>query len=62
MEKSLKIVSLKDKQTDYAFWMTKSYQERLEALELLRQQYINFKGDAQQGLQRVCRITNRKQG
>ena len=62
MEKGLKIVSLKDKQSDYAFWMTKTYQERLAALELLRQQYINFKGDAQQGLQRVCRIIDRKQG
>lgn len=33
---------LKDKQSDYVFWQTRSYKERLEAIELLRSQYIKF--------------------
>ena len=62
MEKSLKIVHLKDKATDFSYWMTKSDIERLEAIETLRQQYINYKKDVQSGLQRVYRIINQKQG
>ena len=62
MEKILKITSVKEKQSDYTYWMTKTPQDRLEAIEFLRQQYIKFKDDIQQGLQRVCRITNQKQG
>jgi hypothetical protein len=62
MEKVLKIVRLKDKQSDFAFWQTQTEIQRLAALELLRQQYINFKTDVQPRLQRVCRITNKTQG
>ena len=61
MEKSLKIVQLKDKQTDFLFWSSKSEIERLSAIETLRQQYINYKQDVQSRLQRVYRIINRKQ-
>ena len=59
MQKVLKIISLKDKQSDLAFWLTKSPQERLDAIELLRQQYINFNKNVQSRLQRVCSIINR---
>jgi hypothetical protein len=62
MEKVLKIVQLKDKQSDFTFWKTQTEIQRLAALELLRQQYINFKTDVQPRLQRVCRITNKTQG
>ena len=61
MEKVLKIVSLKDKQSDFAYWQTQTETQRLVALELLRQQYINFKTDVQPRLQRVCRIINKAQ-
>jgi hypothetical protein len=48
MEKSLKIVRLKDKQTDFLYWSSKSEIERLGAIETLRQQYIiNYKTDVQ---------------
>lgn len=56
MEKVVKIVNLKDKQSDYSFWQTKDYSERLEAIEMLRLQYIKFKKDVQPRLQRVCRV------
>jgi hypothetical protein len=62
MEKSLKIVHLKDTGTDFSFWSTKSEIERLKAVEMLRQQYIDYKSDVQPRLQRVCRIINQKQG
>jgi hypothetical protein len=62
MEKSLKIVQLKDRQTDFLYWSSKSEIERLSAIETLRQQYINYKKDVQPRLQRIYRIINQKQG
>ena len=62
MEKSLKIVHLKDKSNDFLFWSSKTEIERLQAVEVLRQQYINYKKDVQSRLQRVYRIINQKQG
>ena len=62
MKKVLKIVQLKDRTSDYEYWITKTPKERLEALEMLRQHHINFNKDAWQGFQRVCRIINKKKG
>ena len=62
MEKSLKIVQLKDQSTDFLYWTSKSEIERLQAVETLRQQYINYKNDVQSRLQRVYGIINQKQG
>lgn len=62
MEKVLKIVSLKNKETDFSYWNSKSEIQRMEAIELLRQQYINYQKDAQQGFQRICRVINKAQG
>ncbi len=58
MEKVLKITTLKEKSTDYAYWSTKSFSERLEAIEILRQHYFSLNKDVQPRLQRVCRIIN----
>lgn len=60
MEKALKIVSLHHKHSDLNYWLSKTPVERLEALEFLRQQYINFHYHVQPRLQRVCRIINKK--
>ena len=60
MEKALRIISLMDKQSDYSYWMSKSFIDRLYAIELLRNQYIKFNKDVQPRLQRVCRIVNQK--
>lgn len=62
MNKVLKIVKLKDNETDFQFWQTQSDLQRLHAIEILRQQYINFKKDVQPGLQRVYRIINKTRG
>jgi len=61
MEKSVKIIHLKDESTDFIYWMSKTDTERLQAVETLRQQYINYKNDVQSRLQRVYRIVNQKQ-
>ena len=62
MEKVLKITSLKDRNTDYSYWITKSPQERLSAVELLRQNYYSLNKNVQQRFQRVCRVIDKKQG
>lgn len=59
MEKVLKIVSLKDQKSDYSYWLTKSPQVRLDAIEQLRIQYINFLKNVEPRLQRVCTIINK---
>jgi hypothetical protein len=38
------------------YWRTQSYQARLAALEQIRQEYHNWKKDAQPGFQRVYTI------
>jgi hypothetical protein len=60
MDKVVKIVSLNDKQSDYSFWLTKKISERLQAIEILRLQYINFNKNVQPRLQRVCRVINQE--
>lgn len=48
---------------DHAYWQTKTPQERLAAIEFLRQQYIKFKfGDVPPRFCRVFTIINSKQG
>jgi hypothetical protein len=58
MEKVVHITNLKAIQTDYKFWETKSFKDRLEAIELLRLQYIKYNKDVHPRLQRVCRVAN----
>ena len=62
MEKVVKILNIKDKQSDFAYWQKKSHKERLEAIEFLRQQYIKTQKDAEPRLQRVCKVIERKRG
>jgi very-short-patch-repair endonuclease len=46
---------------DHAYWLTKTPQERLAAIEFLRQQYIKFKfRDVYPRFCRVFTIVNRK--
>ena len=56
MERIVKKVSLHEPQSDLTYWLSKTPQERLAAIEVLRQQYIKLK-HIQPRLQRVCRIT-----
>ena len=61
MEKVLKILNLKDKNTDFSYWIKQTESARLQAIEILRQQYINYKKDVQPRLQKVLRIINKAQ-
>lgn len=56
MEKTLRIVSLREQPNDYAYWISKPVSDRIDAVEILRNQYINFRKDVEPRLQRVCRI------
>ena len=56
MEKVLKIVSLKEQPSDYIYWLSRPITERLDAIEILRQQYLEFHKDVEPRLQRVYRI------
>jgi len=60
MVKNIKITTLKQQGNDKEYWATKTPKERLEALDFLRQQYIEFT-NAPKRLQRVLKITNLKQ-
>ena len=62
IEKVVFKTTLKDQPSDLTFWLSRSIQERFAALEFLRQQYILTLPDAQQRLQRVCTVTQRKPG
>jgi len=56
IEKVVRIIDMKDDRGDLDFWLTKSPAERIDAIEILREQYMRFRGDVQQGLQRVYRV------
>lgn len=61
IEKVVTKVKLGAKDSDFYYWQTKSYAERLAALEEIRSEFNEWKyGDAQPRLQRVYRITKLK--
>ncbi|OQW91352.1 MAG: hypothetical protein BWK78_04900 [Thiotrichaceae bacterium IS1] len=56
MEKVLRIVPLHEQPSDYEYWISRPLTDRLNAIEILRKQYIEFKIDVKPRLQRVCRV------
>lgn len=60
MEKVFKKVKLDEAQSDFAFWQSKSYEERLHALETIRKEYIIWKYGYYPRFQRVYRIVKQK--
>lgn len=57
MDNVIRVINMKDDHGDRGFWLTKSPAERIDAVEILREQFVRFKGDVQQGLQRVYCVT-----
>lgn len=53
-------VALKNQSSDFNYWQSKSYAERLTALEEIRREYHQWKYDAEPRLQRVYRVTKLK--
>ena len=48
-----------DQPKDIIYWRTKTFSDRLEALEEIRQEYNSWRYGAQQGFHRVYRIVKR---
>ena len=61
-KKQVRIVSLKDQRSDFAYWQTQPAWKRLAALESIRREYHLWKyGTAEPRLQRVFKIVKRTQ-
>jgi len=56
-KKKIEFFALNASETDYKFWMTKSPQERIYALEYLRNKYLTDSNGNRPRLQRVLTIT-----
>jgi hypothetical protein len=61
----VKVVTKKDlraSSSDFAYWQSRPYLERLAVLEEIRQEYHRWKNDLQPGFQRVYHIIKRFPG
>jgi len=59
MKKVVKKYKLNEQPNDFPFWQSKTYEERLGALEQIRKEYNLWRYNAEQRLQRVYRIVKR---
>jgi hypothetical protein len=59
MTKIIKKYKLNEQPNDFLYWQSKSYEERLDALEQIRKEYNSWRYNAEQGVQRVYRIVKR---
>jgi hypothetical protein len=55
----VKKVNMYEPKFDRLYWQTQSYQSRLAAVEQIRQEYHQWKYNAEPRLQRVYQITKR---
>ena len=56
IEKTVNKIRLSEQPGDLAWWLSKTPQQRLAALELIRSEYNRGKYGPDNRLQRVCRI------
>ncbi len=63
MEKIVKIVKIGQDDSNLIYWLSRSYMQRLEELEKIRQEVNQqtYHGN-QQGFQRVYRVVKRERG
>jgi len=52
-------VKIGEQKSDFSYWQTQPYAERLAALEQIRQEFHRWKYDAEPGFQRVYSIVKR---
>jgi hypothetical protein len=57
---SVQEYSLGKEPKDYEYWLSQQPVKRIEAVEILRQQFIS-EDESKQGFQRVCRIVELSQ-
>ena len=60
ISKVIKKYKINEQPNDFLYWQSRSYEERLEALENIRKEYNLWRYNAEQGLQRIYRIVKRK--
>ncbi|MCP4629269.1 MAG: hypothetical protein GY850_38060 [bacterium] len=60
ISKVIKKYKINEQPNDYSFWQSKSFEERLGALEKIRKEYNLWRYNPKQGFQRVFRIVKRK--
>ncbi len=53
-------LKLAEEKSDRGYWMNQSVEERLSALESMREEYNNWKFHDQQRLQRIYRVIKQK--
>ncbi|MEW6703125.1 MAG: hypothetical protein AB1298_10475 [Bacteroidota bacterium] len=62
MKKVIKKIALKDKHNyDLEYWLSKTPEERISAIEFLRQQFYETENGSTPRLQRVVKIIKREQ-
>ena len=59
VQKIVTKVNIRQQTSDFAYWQSRPYAERLAALEDIRQEYHRWRHDAESRLQRVYRIVKR---
>jgi hypothetical protein len=60
MEKVITKISIKQQTSDFKYWQQQTPQKRLEALEQIRQEYHQYKYNAQPRFQKVYTIIKRE--
>jgi hypothetical protein len=58
-KKAIQIFKTDEAPTDFAYWQTRTFEERLSALESIREEYIKSAYDIQPGVQKVFRIVKK---
>jgi hypothetical protein len=56
ISKVVKKYRIDEQPNDFLFWQSKSYEERLNALEKIRKEYNLWRYNAEQGFQRILLI------
>jgi len=57
---AVKKVKFDEVENDFAYWQTRSYEDRLLTLESIRKEYIDWAYGTQPGFQRVYSIIKHK--
>ena len=60
ISKVVKKYKINEQPNDFSFWQSKSYEERLNALEQIRKEYNLWRYNAEERSQRVYRVVKRK--
>jgi hypothetical protein len=59
INKVIKKYKFNEQPNDFVYWQSRSYEERLDALEQIRKEYNLWRYNAEQRFQRVYRIVKR---